>query len=74
MQGTTTRIKVGCGNLYVTSTRDEEGLFEVFAHLGKSGQCGAAQTEALCRSISAGLRAGVIPRGLYQTTRRNKVP
>ena len=62
LQGTTHRIKTGCGNLYITVTRDEVGMFEVFSALGKSGQCGAAQNEALCRSISAGLRAGVDPK------------
>ena len=59
LQGFTHRIKTGCGNLYVTVTKDEEGLFEVFAHLGKAGQCGAAQIEAICRCVSVGLRSGV---------------
>ena len=59
--GNTTRITTGCGNLYVTITHDEEGLFEIFSALGKSGQCGAAQTESLCRAISVGLRSGVDP-------------
>ena len=59
LQGTTHRIKTGCGNIYVTITRDEEGLFEVFSALGKSGQCGAAQIEAICRMVSIALRSGV---------------
>ena len=59
--GATHKLTTGCGNIYVTINRDEEGTFEIFAHLGKSGQCGAAQLEALCRSITAGLRAGVDP-------------
>ena len=58
-EGTTHKIVTGCGNLYVTINSDKQGIFEIFAHLGKSGQCGAAQSEALCRSMSIGLRAGV---------------
>ena len=61
VEGTTHKIVTGCGNLYITVNSDEQGIFEVFAHLGKSGQCGAAQNEALCRSVSIGLRAGVDP-------------
>jgi len=59
--GATHRIKTGCGNLYVTLTRDDQGLFEVFSALGKSGQCGMAQLEAICRCVSIGLRSGVDP-------------
>ena len=59
--GSTQKVETGCGNLYITVNQDEEGLFEVFAHLGKAGQCGAAQIESLCRCISAGLRSGVDP-------------
>jgi ribonucleoside-diphosphate reductase alpha chain len=61
LEGRTIRELTGCGKIYVTINHDEEGLFEVFAHLGKAGQCGAAQIEAICRSISVGLRSGVDP-------------
>ena len=61
LSGNTRRVATGCGNIYVTINRDEQGLFEVFAHLGKTGQCGAAQLEAMCRAITAGLRADVDP-------------
>lgn len=60
--GTTHKVVTGCGNLYITINSDEQGVLELFIHLGKSGQCGAAQSEAICRVISAGLRSGVDPR------------
>jgi len=61
VEGKTHKQITGCGNLYVTINHDEEGLVEIFAHLGKTGQCGAAQNESLCRAISIGLRSGVDP-------------
>ena len=61
LSGNTHKVTSGCGNIYVTINRDEDGIFEIFAHLGKSGQCGASQLEAICRAVTAGLRAGVDP-------------
>lgn len=57
----TTCLSTGCGHIYITINCGNNGMFEVFAHLGKSGPCASAQLEALCRSITAGLRAGVAP-------------
>lgn len=74
LSGTTYRIPTGCGNMYVTVNHDEVGLFEVFAHLGKSGQCGSAQLELACRSITAGLRAGVDPKVFVKQARGIKCP
>jgi ribonucleoside-diphosphate reductase alpha chain len=58
--GETIKFRTGCGTLFVTVNKDDNGLCEVFANLGKAGGC-AAQTEATCRAVSIGLRAGVGP-------------
>jgi ribonucleoside-diphosphate reductase alpha chain len=59
ISGTTHKVTTGCGSLYVTVNIDEGEVFEVFAKLGKAGGCSACTTEALTRTISIGLRAGV---------------
>ena len=58
--GTTSKFRMGCGTLFVTVNRDERGIAEVFANLGKSGGC-PSQSEATCRAVSAALRSGVDP-------------
>ena len=59
--GNTSKFRMGCGTLFVTVNRDEVGICEVFANLGKAGGC-PNQTEATCRAVSAALRSGVDPR------------
>ena len=59
LEGFTTRIKTGMGNLYLTITEFEGQPFEVFATIGKSGRSTTAKTEAIGRLVSLALRSGV---------------
>ncbi len=62
LTGVTRKIATGCGNLYVTINRDENGnLFEVFTNIGKAGVCAQAQAQAIGRLVSLALRSGVSP-------------
>ena len=57
--GATTKVKTGCGNMYVTTGFHEGRLVEVFASLGKAGGCAKCQGEAITRCVSLGLKYGV---------------
>lgn len=59
LEGFTTKMKTGMGNLYVTVTEYDGQPFEVFATIGKSGRSTTAKTEAIGRLVSLALRSGV---------------
>ncbi|MFZ7111475.1 MAG: vitamin B12-dependent ribonucleotide reductase [Desulfatiglandales bacterium] len=59
LEGFTTKITTGMGNLYVTVTEYEGRPFEVFATIGKSGKSTTAKTEAIGRLVSLALRSDV---------------
>lgn len=57
LQGMTYKAKCGCGNLYVT-INDYEGVpFEIFAQLGKAGDCSGVMLGMACVYMSKALRA-----------------
>ncbi|MGA6925141.1 MAG: adenosylcobalamin-dependent ribonucleoside-diphosphate reductase, partial [Desulfosarcina sp.] len=59
LEGFTTRVKTGLGQLYVTVTDYQGQPFEVFATIGKSGRSTTAKTEAIGRLVSLAFRSGV---------------
>lgn len=57
-QGITQKVKIGCGNLYITVNYDDRGICEVFTNLGRAGGC-PSQSEATSRLVSQALRSGM---------------
>lgn len=66
--GFTEKVRIGCGNLYITANFDENGLCEVFTNLGRGGGC-PSQSEATSRLLSMSLRAGMPPEVLIEQLR-----
>ncbi len=57
--GRTQKILTGYGALYVTVNEDDDGLFEIFAQIGRGGGYTASFTEGIARLVSLCLRSGL---------------
>ena len=71
--GMTEKVRIGCGNLYCTVNRDDQGLCEVFTSVGRGGGC-PSQSEATSRLISIALRSGIQPETLIEQLRGIRCP
>lgn len=64
--GVTQKCPTGCGNLYLTVNVDDDGICELFAHLGKAGGCPACMLEGGMRLASVALRSGINPQQIVR--------
>ena len=71
--GFTEKVRIGCGNLYITVNYDEKGICEVFTNTGRAGGC-PSQSEATARLISVGIRSGIDPKKIIQQLKGIRCP
>ena len=75
VNGTTTKVSTGCGNLYITINSDGQGKpFEVFTQMGKAGGCAASQLEAIGRLVSLAFRSGIEVKSIIEQLRNIRCP
>jgi len=75
INGTTTKVATGCGNLYVTINVDGEGKpFELFTQMGKAGGCAASQLEAVGRLVSLAFRSDIEVKSIIEQLRNIRCP
>ncbi|WP_242967033.1 vitamin B12-dependent ribonucleotide reductase [Flavonifractor sp. An10] len=71
--GFTEKVRIGCGNLYITVNYDENGICEVFTNTGRAGGC-PSQSEATARLVSVGIRSGMDPKEIIQQLKGIRCP
>ena len=71
--GFTEKVKIGCGNLYITVNSDENGICEVFTNTGRAGGC-PSQSEATARLVSVAIRTGMDPKEIIQQLKGIRCP
>ena len=71
--GFTEKVKIGCGNLYITVNYDENGICEVFTNTGRAGGC-PSQSEATSRLVSIALRSGMDEKAIVEQLKGIRCP
>ncbi len=72
--GFTQKVKIGCGNLYITVNYDENGkICEVFTNTGRAGGC-PSQSEATSRLVSIALRSGIDTKAIVEQLKGIRCP
>lgn len=71
--GFTEKVKIGCGNLYITVNYDEYGICEVFTNTGRAGGC-PSQSEATSRLVSIALRSGIEAKAIVEQLKGIRCP
>jgi ribonucleoside-diphosphate reductase alpha chain len=71
--GFTEKVKIGCGNLYITVNYDKDGICEVFTNTGRAGGC-PSQSEATARLISIALRSGIRSEAIVEQLKGIRCP